>query len=208
MAEKTTEQKRIERGVCARCGKQPPKPGGQRCETCLEYLRGRSEAWRRNHGCKPKVEGGPGAPPKSQGARATMEPQCRVNGRMRSEHVFDEDGLCDCGQKRTTFAPRPALRDVTSPPVRKVRSIADLERPARPGKGGSHKPKPEERRAFGQMDGGGPKPSPATPTVIASPAIPDPVAATIAQLELEREELDQAIETLRRHQRAAQQIAP
>jgi len=52
-----------------------------------------------------------------------MEPQCKLpDGKMRADHVFDEDGPCDCSARKMEFAPRPPLRPEM------VRLIADLER--------------------------------------------------------------------------------
>jgi hypothetical protein len=59
-----------------------------------------------------------------------MEPACKLpDGRQRDEHVFDAAGRCECGREQMRYAPRPELRDVVPPPPRKVRSLADLERP-------------------------------------------------------------------------------
>lgn len=220
MPQATTERKRIERGVCARCGKRPPKPGGQRCETCLKYLRGRSEAWRRRHGSDPWRAGGPGRAPKGA---TRMEPQCKpTDGRpMRPEHDFDpEVGRCAwCGAKRETATPpaatpRPAPRPIVAAPA-----AEGLRR----SPGGRSKPTAEGRRAFGQMAGGGdprrkPVASAAIEVLTGAPdpeliepvlapdfgadfaSTPDPIAATIAALELERDEIDITITTLRRMQ--------
>jgi hypothetical protein len=112
-----------------------------------------------------------------------MEPACKPSGKpMRNEHDWDEEiGVCKaCGAKGTTFAPRPA-------------PAAPLPK-ARPGKGARHKPSPAHRAAFaGQML------TPAPPREEVA-TIPDPLVAALAALELERDEIDIAIATLRRLQ--------
>jgi hypothetical protein len=92
---------------------------------------------------------------------------------MRPDHEWDDDtGLCmACGAKRTTFAPPPELRAVApAPPVRaKARHDA---------------------RAL-------PRGRPAGPPAEESVARID-YSGVIAALELERDELEIAIATLRR----------
>lgn len=142
-----------------------------------------------------------------------MEPQCKPSkGPMRPEHSYDEDGICTaCGSTRATFAPRPEPVEVSAPrkPLPK----------ARPGKGASHKPSPAHAAAFAEARSfvAAPKPEPAKDvnTLAATldrsllreypkpdsedvATIPDPMAATIAALELERDELDVTIATLKR----------
>ena len=89
---KEIQRDRKRQGLCVGCGKKP-KAGLLRCEPCLARQRAYDQAWRA----------------KQKGA--TVEPQCNVAGRMRAEHVYDEDGLCDCGARKMVFAPRPELRE-------------------------------------------------------------------------------------------------
>ncbi len=157
-------------------------------------------AWRANRkGIKGKAwrPGGPGRPPK--GAR--MEPGCKLpGGKMRAEHVYDEDGLCDCGARRMEFAPRPELR----PEIVKVRtatasssaqSTATRPRPEPPA------PRPLPLPTVAKARPVAPRPLPPK----AEPWQPrpelliagQPVAAIVAELEGRRELLDRAIAALR-----------
>jgi hypothetical protein len=149
---------------------------------------------------------------------------------MRQEHEWDDDlGLCTaCGTKRETATPpaappRPAPRPIV---VEKPAGAADgLARKT----GGARKPTAETRAAFASQTlspAPAPRETPATESVKAFvgavvdrqdahalvaamveretisdvATIPDPIAATIAVLELERSEIDVTIETLRRLQ--------
>jgi hypothetical protein len=165
-----------------------------------------------------------------------MEPVCKLpGGRMREAHVFDEDGLCECGERKP--APHaPLVRTLGAAAALTRRSVAVRPR----------KPNPDQRAAFGQMGGRGSAPG-APPASAPSDAVPpkgsgsavsaapiravitvskdvrpEPVGelvigagvpasapaedvtqpvnwdAAIAELELERDEINVALDTLRR----------
>ncbi len=162
------------RGLCPGCGKKP-KPGFKRCEPCLAKQRDYDKKWRITH----------------QEKGANVEPQCKPSkGPMRPEHKWDEDGICEaCGARRTTFAPT------------RLPAAGPLPR-ARPGKGARHKPSDEHRAAFFEASSIVAKPRKEAAIEARSvedvATIPDPIVATLAALELERDELDIAIATLRR----------
>ncbi len=157
----------------------------------------RRRADRKLKGCRPWRPGGPGRPPK--GAR--VEPQCKLSsGKLRAEHVYDEDGLCDCGARRMTFAPRPEPR----PEVVKVRtatasssaqSTATRPRPEPPA------PRPLPLPTVAKARPAAPRPLP--PKVEPWQPRPElliagqPVGAIVAELEGRREVLDRAIAALR-----------
>jgi hypothetical protein len=149
-----------------------------------------------------------------------MEPQCQPKtGPARAEHQFDEDGICErCGfvsgsRVPPAATPRPAPRPIVAPAADGLRRQA----------GGVSKPGRDARIAFGQMAGTTPRPRADAPSSgnghepqahdIACPCpdcererpqsadvatIPDPLGAAIAELELERSEIEVAIETLGR----------
>lgn len=117
---------------------------------------------------------------------------------MRAAHEWDEElRLCvRCGAKRDAATPpaapsRPPERPIVAP------GAADgLRRAA----GGRRKPTREQAAAFV-----GQGPTRETPARVAAPplgfgALPDPTAAAVAALELERDELDSAISVLKRLQ--------
>ena len=158
--------------------------------------------------------GGPGRPPK--GAKR-MEPGCKLpGGKMRAEHVYDEDGLCDCGARRMEFAPRPELRpevlrqsQVLNP--RSLRrnattsEVGKLQSPARP-----EPPAPRSVPVVAKRAAGPPATKqPKTPHSAAAPAARpisespglllggQPLGAIVADLEWRRELLDRAIRALR-----------
>ena len=124
------EQDRKRHGLCVNCGGKP-KQDCLRCESCLEKQRGYDRAWRA-----------------SQKGAKTVEPQCKLpDGKMRAEHVFDEDGLCDCSARRMEFAPRPPLRPEmvrASKPAARRSVAAAVVAPARQPKPG---PAPPVRKA-------------------------------------------------------------
>lgn len=163
---------------------------------------------RKTKGCKPWRPGGPGRMPNWAREGFSVEPQCKPSsGPMRAEHDWDEEvGACRvCGAKRRSAtppaaSPRPPQRPIV------VRGAADgLRRSA----GGRRTPTPEQRLAF-QSHTLTPAPVLARPLPPPPPAdpdeqpdlgtIPEPMAAAIAALELERDELKIAIETLKRLQ--------
>lgn len=161
---------------------------------------------RKTKGCKPWRPGGPGRMPNWAKEGFSVEPQCKPAGKpMRPEHDPDyEVGACRaCGAK---LAPAPAATPRAQERPIVVRGAADsLTRSA----GGRSKPTREQRQAFhGQSLTPAPPPAePATSRPNPDPPgpedvarIPDPIAATIATLELERAELEVAIETLKRVQ--------
>lgn len=132
--------------------------------------------------------GGPGRPP--NGAKAMM-PACSLpGGKMRESHVFDEDGLCDCGARATTFAPRPELRPEmvktrpTRPEPPAPRSVPVVaKKPAQP------KPtKPAVRQ---------PALAPTRAPVLELLIGGQPVSAIVADLEGRRDALGRAIAALR-----------
>lgn len=96
-----------------------------RCEACLAKQRAYDKAWRA----------------KQKGA--TVEPQCNVSGKLRAEHVYDEDGLCDCGARRMEFAPRPPLR----PEIVKATKVAKPKVSAPPAVVRAIAPAPVQRAA-------------------------------------------------------------
>jgi hypothetical protein len=100
-----------------------------------------------------------------------MQPQCVLADRMRAEHEFDEDGLCECGERRTSFAPRPELRPVVPPQPRRQPAPA---RPASPSDPVRPAPSPEKR--------------------IGGTAF----SALLAELERHRAQIDEAIAALRK----------
>lgn len=148
--------------------------------------------------------GGPGRPP--EGAKR-MEPACKLpGGKMRAEHVFDEDGLCDCGAKRMEFAPRPELRTGLDDGPLLPRALPRAARPEPP----APRPLPVvAKRAAGPPATKQPKTphSAASPAARTAPALPAvrpemliggyPVSAIVADLEGRRDALDRAIAALR-----------
>ncbi len=166
------------RGLCPGCGKKP-KPGLKRCESCLAKQRDYDKKWRMTH----QEKGG------------EVEPQCKPSkGPMRPEHTWDEDGICEaCGAKQTPLTVLPKAGPlVPAKPKRTGLDDGPLLPRARPGKGARHKPSDEHRAAFVG----------AASVMVESKAdvatIPDPLAAVLAGLELERDELEIAIATLKR----------
>ncbi len=159
-------------------------------------------AWHaRRKGKKPGKAWKPGAigrPPK--GARAMM-PVCSLpGGKMRESHVYDEDGLCDCGARRMEFAPRPELR----PEVIKVRtatasssaqSTATRPRPEPP----APRPLPLPTVAKARPVAPRPLPPKAEPWEVRPELLiaGQPVGAIVAELEGRREVLARAIAALR-----------
>jgi len=170
------KRERKRKGLCAVCGGRP-QPGSLRCEPCLERQRGYDRAWRA-----------------SQKGAKTVEPQCKLpDGKMRAEHVFDEDGLCDCSARRMEFAPRPPLRPemvrtskvkpskVVAPPVVRTPAPASVPRAAA-------KPEPTpraKRRAI--------VPAPQPEKRIGDTTF----AALISDLERKREQVDRCITAAR-----------
>ena len=119
------------KGLCVKCGGKP-KADRLRCEPCLKKQRDWDKAYRDG------LKGG-----------STVEPQCNVAGKLRADHVFDEDGLCDCGARKMEFAPRTS--PVEGPSPQRLRTGLDdgpLLPRARPGKGAAHRPSPAQRAAF------------------------------------------------------------
>lgn len=139
---------------------------------------------------------------------------------MRMEHDWDREvGVCmACGVKREgstlpAATPRPPERPIVARPATAAEGL-------RKSPGGIHRPTPDARRAFGQMAGGGDLQRKATAPAPVIPPFPGsggsaaliaeaedsthPVNwdAVIAELKLEREELDFAISTLERHRAA------
>ncbi len=173
MANAATEQRRAAAGLCVECGRQPGRPGRRSCAACAE----RRAKWQQDRrGGGAWHPGGPGRPPKNQGG--IVEPACRLkNGTMRADHVFDEDGLCDCGTKRgepTAFAPRPAPRPIVA---KRAPAKGSGERPASP------------RPNFPQPT------KPSLPPITKLGGLE--VVAIIADLEGRRAKLDAAIAALR-----------
>ena len=124
---------------------------------------------------RPWHPGGPGRPPKDRGG--AMLPQCKLNdGRMRVEHVYDEDGLCDCGARKPSFEPLPTLRpkvEYAAAPKRATLTPAIVAAPSKP-KAKSAPPAKVEKHIGGTT-----------------------FAALIADLERQRASYDQAIARLR-----------
>lgn len=143
----------------------------------------RRAADRKRTGSKAWHPGGPGRPPKDRGG--VMEPQCKIpGGNMRADHIFGPaDGLCACGARKMEFAPRPPLRPAL------VRPAAPKQVPA--------PARPAEAPPIAKP--------PARPNQRQAPADDEPAPGidyrgVIAALELERDELEISIETLRRLQ--------
>ena len=155
------QRERKRQGLCVGCGKKP-KAGCLRCESCLQKQRDYDSAWRA----------------KQKGA--TVEPQCKIQDRMRAEHIFDEDGLCDCGARKMEFAPRPPLR----PEIVRAAAPKRVATPAMVAKGGfverlASKPKAKSAPPAEKHIGG------------------TTFSALIADLERQRDALDTAITGLR-----------
>jgi hypothetical protein len=158
------QQDRKRHGLCVLCGGKP-KPDCLRCEPCLKKQRQYDKAQRQAF----SNERGKGA--------KTVEPQCKLpDGKMRAEHVFDEDGLCDCSARRMEFAPRPPLRPemvrASKPAAR--RSAAAVVAPAK-----TQAPAPPVRRVVAA-------PMNTRPT----PAGNGNLKAAIAELERRRRAID------------------
>jgi hypothetical protein len=130
----------------------------------------------------------------------TVEPQCKPkSGPMRAEHDWDDEvGVCTvCGVKRSaatspSVSPWPATRPIVAPPPGAADGV-------RRSAGGKRKPTLEQRMAFGSGTLS-PAPPPQSRAVEDLATIPDPAAAVLAELELERDELEVAIDTLKRRQ--------
>ena len=164
------QRERKRQGLCVGCGGRP-KAGCLRCGSCLEKQREYDKAYR----------------DKQKGA-ATVEPQCKLpDGKMRADHVFDENGLCDCSARRMGFAPRPALRPEM------VRASKAKPTPSR-GPVASVVPPPK-------------KPTP-TPTIRVKPKVAHKPAekrigdttfrALVEEFERQRAEMDELIVALRK----------
>ena len=174
-------RERKRQGLCVGCGRKP-KSGLKRCEPCLQKQRDYDKAYR----------------DKLKGAKR-MEPVCKLpGGKMRAEHIFDEDGLCDCGQRATVFAPRPELRMSVPTPTEAARLAHRVPPP-------SVRPEPPAPRPVPVVaKKPGPKPT-ARPAPASRPWEPrpelliagQPVAAIVAELEGRRDALDRAIAALR-----------
>lgn len=182
-----SKQERKRKGLCVNCGGKP-KAGRLRCEACLKRQCEWDKAYR----------------DKQKGA-ATVEPQCKLpDGKMRADHVFDEDGLCDCSARRMEFAPPPEL--VETPVARKPRTGLDdgpsLPR-ARPGRGAAHRPSSAHRAAFTGARSfaeprAAPKPRAKRRTAEPEKRIGDTTfRALVAQLEERRDQMTATIAALR-----------
>jgi hypothetical protein len=170
------QRERKRAGLCVGCGKKP-KAGFLRCETCLARQRAYDTAWRA----------------KQKGA--TVEPQCNVAGKLRAEHVYDEDGLCDCGARQMVFAERPPLR----PEMVKTRP-AKPKAVAAPVVVRTPQPLAVQRVASKP----GPKPGAKKRRAVVIATEPEKriggvtFGALIADLERQREQLDDLIASLRK----------
>ena len=192
------------RGLCGGCDR-PPRPGMQLCKACGEDQAKKNRDYRFANGGGKWRPGGPGRPPKDR--REIMEPVCKpARGPMRAEHTPDEDGdLCRvCGQSiapEPAATPRPAPRAIVAPaPQRAHRPSAETKAAFNP----TPAPRPAPPQELQELPTIGPGRPPAARgrSVEAEDVatIPDPIAATIAalELELEREEIDVTLATLRR----------
>jgi hypothetical protein len=167
-------QDRKRRGLCVGCGGKP-KVGKLRCESCLAKQRAWDKAYRKG------LKGG------------VVEPQCKLpDGKMRADHVFGPvDGLCACGARKMEFALRPPLRPevLRTYTSKRTASGARLLRTATPAAvAPARQPTGAKPRA---------QKAPPDPT---EPALGIDYRGVIAALELERDELEIAIGTLRRLQ--------
>lgn len=188
------------KGLCKDCGRKPAKDR-VRCQPCLDR---QSVYNKRAYDKRKAAKGG------------NVEPQCQPSkGPMRAEHEWDAEGeLCvNCGKPRPAgFVPSAAPADPQPAPVPQRRAADQVKRSAGP-RGTVTIPSREQRLRFhGQMTA----PVPGRPVPVrevepvavvhgAEPAddvatIPDPIAATIAELDLWRSEIDNAISTLQRLQ--------
>jgi hypothetical protein len=209
MASARQQAEYVAKGLCRSCGAKRA-PGRAKCEPCLarhrEYLR---VAYRK-HTTRAKGD--------------NVEPQCQPSkGAMRAEHEWDDEiGACvRCGEKRPTgFMPTAAAEDPAP-----VHTAADvITRSAGPR--GTRAPLTREQKL--RFHGGmmAPVPAPAgapqaAPSISAPQVrsknytsapedlatIPDPIAATIAELQLWRAELDVTIATLERYAERARKSA-
>jgi len=177
------QRERKRQGLCVGCGGKP-KAGCLRCESCLQKQRDYDTAWR------------------ARQKGATVEPQCKLpDGKMRAEHVFDEDGLCDYSARKMEFAPRPALRPEVLRAAAPKRAAAPARpAPAAPPAKAPAPPKPKSRAkrqtaliARPRGDGRPRAPIPVVEKHIGGTTF----AALIADLERQRASYDQAIARLR-----------
>jgi len=164
------QRERKRKGLCVGCGGKP-KAGRLRCESCLKRQREYDKTYR-----------------DSLKGAATVEPQCKMpGGKMRADHVFDEDGLCDCSARKMEFAPRPPLRPEIVKAAAPRRASAPTK-PAAPPAVAPAKPvlapKPRAKRQ--------------PPAKVEKRVEDTALHAMIAKLEEQRAGIDAAIVTLRK----------
>jgi hypothetical protein len=226
MANRALRAKWKAAGRCGTCGEKPA-PGRKCCQACLDKQAKRDAVRRAVPRVGKWKPGGPGRPPvwaRVKGG-AAMEPQCQPEtGPMRAEHEWKADGTCaHCKAPRPAgFVPLAAPEDPPAPRQPIIPSAADSLKRS-PGPRGTVAPLTREQKL--RFQGGMMAPVPARPASL-TPAdaptfvpaerepeavpegfgalpldvvtFPDPIAAVIAQLELELVETELVLDVLRR----------